>query len=178
MSDTLVDPTLSPDYIVRRYVWDLLRTNMPETWDAAEYGGLIPIVPLSEEPELEDFSGPHIVYGYQMDTVGNYYPVRSGSITFAVYDDNFRRLTKTLNVIQAAFERQDDAARDVNNYSTAYAVDSNKVFLGIRFGCFEIGYVEGGTPEYQEGGRQSGLINIRFDFLTTYNVTTAILPPA
>lgn len=177
-----MDTVVSPAYLLRSYTWALLKANDPVTWDSSKYGGLIPIVPVAEEPELEEFSGPHIVYGYALDTTGSLHARKSGSVTFAVYDQNFRRLTNTLNVLQAAFERQDEAARDVNEYTSwvtredNFDIDGNPVkpFVGLRFGYISIGFIEGGTPEDSEGGRQSALVNIRFEYYVDYDVKTSI----
>ena len=178
---TPTDPTLGPDLLLRQYTWALLKYNdklivnsspqQRETWDELNYGGLIPIVPLSDEPELNDFDGPHIVYGYTGDTSGDAFWQRSGTMTFAIYDDNFRRLGRTLNVLETAFSRADHAAHDVNRFCSAFSTYDLK---GIRFGCIYIGFMEGGIPETQEGGRQSALFNIRFDYFVDYNVTTEL----
>jgi hypothetical protein len=166
----MVSPVLSPVYLLRSYAWAVLKANMPETWDETKYGGMTPIVPLSEEPELDEFDGPHIVYGYSLDSTGSLHARKSGSMTFAVYDQNFRRLTETLTNLQTAFERQDETAKDVNRYTTA-----RPQFIGLRFGYIFIGFVEGGTPEETEGARQSALINIRFEYYVDYDVVTAVI---
>lgn len=165
MSDQKVDPTLAPAYLIRSYAWKLLKNNYGEVWDEANYGGKSPIVPVAEEPELSEYSGPHIVYGYALDATGTLPERKSGSVTFAIYDTNFRRLTKTLTILQTAFERQDEAARNVNAYTS-----SIPQFIGTTFAFINIGFVEGGTPEEAEGGRQSALINIRFEYHTDYDV--------
>lgn len=177
----MTDPNLGPDLLLRQYAWALLKYNdkivansspqKRETWDELNYGGLVPIVPLGDEPELNDFEGPHIVYGYTGDTTGDTYFVSSGTMTFAVYDNNFRRLSRTLNVLHTALSRADASAHDVNRFCSAFTQYDLK---GLRFGCIEIGFVEGGIPETTEGGRQSGLINIRFDYFADYNVTTEL----
>lgn len=175
----MTDPTLGPDLLLRQYAWALLKANDPAVWDESNYGGVVPIVPLSDEPELSDFDGPHIVYGYTGDTTGDHWMESSGTMTFAVYDDNFRRLGKTLNILHAAFERADDSAKDVNHYLDTVSLDgSTHPFRNtIRFGCIEIGFVEGGIPETTEGGRQSGLLNIRFDFFVDYDVNVGRYDP-
>ena len=166
-----VNTEISPAYFIRAYAWAVLKANMGDVWDEAKYGGMTPIVPVSEEPELEAYSGPHIVYGYALDATGALYARNSGSVTFAVYDDNFRRLTKTMNILQAAFERQDETARDINNFTTS----KGSAWIGLRFGTVDVGFIEGGTPEETEGGRQSALINVRFEYYVEYNnVVTAV----
>lgn len=177
----MTDPTLGPDLLLRQYVWELLKSNMADTWDESNYGGLIPIVPLADEPELSDFNGPHIVYGYTGDTSGARTYMRSGTMTFAIYDDNFRRLGKTLNILDTAFSRADASAHDVNRFCTLWTTSGQAPkdtqfgpLSSIRFGCIYIGFVEGGIPETTEGGRQSALVNIRFDFFVDYDVVTEL----
>jgi len=164
-----MDPTLSPAYLLRSYAWELLKNNEPNTWDESKYGGLEPIVPLAEEPELAEFDGPHIVYGYALSPTGDLYARKFGSMTFAIYDQNFRRLTRTLVILQTAFERSDESARDVNEYTS-----TKEQFIGISFANIDIGFIEGGSPEETEGGRQSALINIRFEYHVDYAVKTSI----
>ncbi len=180
MSDNQMDVTVSPAYLLRSYAWAVLQANDPTVWDESKYGGLIPIVPVAEEPELEEFSGPHIVYGYALNTTGSLHARKSGSMTFAIYDQNFRRLTKTLNILQTAFERQDESATDINRYTSKVGEDMDtddnprRPFLGLRFGYVALGFVEGGTPEETEGGRQSALLNVRFEYYVDYNVVTSV----
>lgn len=166
-----MDVTMSPAYVLRAYAWELLQANDPDTWDKSKYGGSVPIVPVSEEPELEEFSGPHIVYGYALSNPGSLEARKTGSVTFAVYDQNFRRLTKTLNILQAAFERQDESARDINEFTSRVTNSAgDRPFLGLTFGYVGLGFVEGGTPEDSEDGPMSAIINIRFEYHVDYGV--------
>ena len=168
-----MNPEVIPPYLLVDYAWEVLKLNMPDVWDESKYGGLVPVVPLSEEPELDEFDGPHIVYGYADDPTGDLFAMSGGALTFALYDQNFRRLSKTLNVLKATFERQDQAAKDVNQYSTER---HNGAFVGIRFGSISIAFVEGGTPEEQEGARQSALIGITYSYFADYQVITTPTP--
>lgn len=166
-----MNPEVNPAHLLVDYAWGVLKANMPTVWTTSKYGGLVPIVPLSEEPELDAYDGPHIVYGYADDATGDLYAQHSGSLTFAVYDQNFRRLGKTMTILKVAFERQDESARDINNFTTTYL---NGAYVGIRFGTVDLAFLEGGTPEETEGGRQSALINIRYDYFVDYVVDTSI----
>lgn len=163
-----MDPLYSPVYFLRGYAWGVLKANTD--MDEGDYGGLVPIVPLAEEPEISQYDAPHIVYGYALNSTGDLYARKFGSMTFAIYDTNFRTLTKILSVLTAAFERQDETARDINEWSSTIPE-----FAGLTFGAVSIGFVEGGTPEETEGGRQSALINIRFEYHVDYNVITSLV---
>lgn len=158
----------SPVYLLRGYAWEVLKRNT--SMKESDYDGMIPIVPLAEEPEILTFGKPYMVYGYALNSSDSLYARKSGSMTFAIYNPNFRELTKILAVLTTAFERQDDAARDVNRWSSTIPQ-----FVGINFGYINIGFVEGGTPEDTEGGAQSALINIRFEYYVDYDVVTNVV---
>lgn len=163
---------ISPIYALRYYAWAVLKTNMPDVWTEANYDGLVPIVPLAEEPDLAEFSGPKIVYEYTMLDRGDEPWCGKGSFTMAVMDTNFRRLTTSLNVLDAAFSRMDESAHDIDKYmSTTPLADQ------IAFGYTTVGFVDGGTPEANEGGNQIGVINVRFEYYSNYNVITDVSPP-
>lgn len=133
----------------------------------SDYGNLIPIVPVSEEPELTQYDKPYIVYGFAGDPTqtGNYR--QRGTLTLVVRSTNFQEITTILNILNHTFNRQDEAARDINEYTETVAQ-----FVGIRFGTTSVAFVEGPEPEEREGGRESGLISIRFDYFVNYSVKT------
>jgi hypothetical protein len=163
------NPEVSPVYALRFYAWAVLKRNAPETWTEANYGGMVPIVPLAEEADLSEFSGPKIVYEYTLlDTMDANYRGR-GSMTFAVMDTNFRRLTKSLNILETAFGRLDESAHDINKY-----MESTPLNTQVGFGYTQVAFVDGGTPESAEGGNQIGVINIRFDYFVDYEVVTDV----
>lgn len=172
---TEVNPTLSPIYLLRMYAWAVLKRNEPGTWDESKYGNLIPIVPLAEEPEIDEYDGPHIVYGYALSQLNSLPARKTGSMTFALYDQNFRRLTRTMTILQTAFERMDESATDVNKFTSNYTTGANnRPFEGLSFGYISLGFTEGGTPEETEGARQSALLNIKFEYYVDYNVITDV----
>jgi hypothetical protein len=163
---------VSPVYCLRFYAWEVLRRNMPTVWDTDNYGGLVPIVPLAEEADLAEFSGPKIVYEYTMLDQADI-PFRGrGSFSMAVMDTNFRRLTQTLNILQAAFGRLDESARDIDAY-----IDTTPLANMVGFGYTAVSFVDGGTPASAEGAEQIGVINIRFDYFLDYNIITDVRNP-
>ena len=169
-----MDPVVSPVFILRQYVWELLKANTDMTEE--DYEGMNPIAPLGEEPELTEFDKPYLVYGYALDGRGDLYARKSGSMSFVVYSTTFREITRILNILTTAFERFDEAARDVNEWSS-----SKPGFNGLTFGYIQLGAVEGGSPEgpgdraeETEGGRMSGLVNIRFEYHVDYDVKTTL----
>jgi hypothetical protein len=177
MSETTgTDLTLVPAYVLRSYAWAVLQANDPETWDESKYGDLLPIVPVSEEPDIEQYAGPHIVYGYVESSTGDLVAQTTGSVTFVVYDQKFRRLTKTINILKEAFGRKDDTATDVNRFSGAYDPSNSETYpyLGITFGTIYIAFIEGGAPEETEGGRQSAIVTVMYTSQTEYKIKTRV----
>jgi hypothetical protein len=160
-----MNPRVVPAYLLKSYAWSVIKNN--STLKESDYGGLVPVVPLAEEPELAAYDKPHIVYGYAQSSTGELHARRTGSMSFAIYSKNFGEITTLLNILSVAFGRQDESARDINKFTS-----KTTQFLGIRFGTVEIGFVEGGTPEETEGGRQSGIINITFEYYVDYEVIT------
>ena len=166
-----MDSKISPVYLLRSYAWAVLKANDSVLWNESLYDGMVPIVPLNEEPDIVGFGRPYIVYGYALDSTGSLHARKSGSLTFALYDTNFRRLTDTLNTLQTAFERQDESADDINHYTSLIPG-----FIGINFGYTSVSFIEGGSPEETEGGVQSALINIAFEYYVDFDVVTRVTP--
>lgn len=160
---------IHPAYGLRLYAWGLIKANcgLSET----DYNGIIPITPLSEAPDLTDQANPIFVYGYDDSFSNDVVARKDGSMTFVVYDQNFRRLTKIMNTLLSGFGRWDDAATDVNKY-----LDSLAYFKGITFQEIHCALLEGGIPEESEGGRQSAVITISFCYTVEYDIITS-LPP-
>lgn len=165
--------TVAPVYVLIDYAFAVLNANDPNTWDTAKYGGLMPIVPLNEEPELTEFPGPRVIYEYSISDTGTT-PFRGrGSVTFAVRDHNYRRLTRAMNILGESFGRLDETARDVNDWADRLAgrVDS-PVDFDISFGYIRQSFAESGTPAEEEEGPMVGVVSISFDYFAEYVINT------
>lgn len=167
-----MDPKVIAPYLLRSYIWQILKKNTD--MDELDYtldqtsGGLVPIVPLAEAPEISQFDKPYIVYGYSETPPTDLWAQRRGNMAFVIYSTNFRELSMITNVIMNAFHRADESARDVNAYTSTIPA-----FIGLRFGTIQVSFVEGGSPEETEGGRQSAAINIRYEYFVDYDVVTS-----
>jgi hypothetical protein len=169
MTEMSTDPVVSPVYVLRQYVWKVLKQNMPDVWDENKYGLKIPIVPLAEETDLAAYPGPKIIYEYTVtDPQDQWYRGR-GSMSFAVLDSDFRRLTKTLNILEHALGRLDETANDINWSMMGSGFEGQ-----VGFGYVGVQFVDGGSPEQTEGGNQIGVLNIRYDYFVNYDVSTVV----
>lgn len=169
----MTDKVVAPVFALIDYAYAVLNANDPVTWDREKYGGLIPIVPLSEEPELSDYDGPRIVYDYSMTDTGTLYQRGRGTVSFAILDHNYRRLTRAMNILQESFGRLDESARDVNDWLERRKPVAD---FDVSFGFIRVPFAESGTPETEEGGRQVGVVGLAFDYFVEYDINTR--PPA
>jgi len=163
-----MDTKITPSALVRAYVWQVLQTNLG--WKTSDYGNLVPIIPVSEEPEITQYNKPYIIYGYaEAPTYDNQHYTNRGSMTFLVYSTNISDINSVMNVLSTALGREDDSATDLNNFTS-----KTDMFKGMRFGTVSLGFGEGAAPEETEGGRQSGLLNVRFTYWVDYDVKTSV----
>lgn len=172
MVDDTVGTNRHPTYILNRYVWELLKNNTLMTED--DYAGKIPIIPASQEPEFTALNKPFIVYGYSEDTTSDVFVDRMGSLSYAVWSTSVSEINNILNIIRAGMERHDETAHAVNKWSSPGSEDNpnaNPSYLGIRFGSIYVSYIEGPSPEESEGGRQAGIITIRYRYYADYGIT-------
>lgn len=163
----MTSKTLHPVYALRAYIWAVLKENEPDAWKESLYGGLVPIVPLNEEPDLSEFDGPRIIYDFSIASPGPLYARGRGTMTLAIRDHNYRRLTRTMNILQASLERNDESARDVNDW-----IDKFSPTFDLSFGTISVGFAESGTPETEEGGFMIGIVSVDFDYFLDHLKST------
>lgn len=160
----------APAFLLRAYIWRLLEHNLG--WSKVNYGGLVPIVPVAEEPDITQYDHPYIVYGWaSVPPVDNQHFRQRGSMSMVIYSTKFTDIVDALTVIENALGREDLSAADVNNFT-----GQTPQFVGLRFGTIKIGFGEGPAPEGVEGGRQSGLVNLQFDYFVDYDIDTNLSP--
>lgn len=163
-----MDIKYDPVYLLRAYIWQLLKHNTD--MDESDYDGLTPIVPVSDEPKLQETGKPYLIYGYVIQpTERGMNFCRHGSMTLGIYATDFSKLTQILRILHTAFDREDEAARDVNEFTSTIPQ-----FIGLRFGTISVGFGEGPQPEETEGGREYALINLQFEYYVDYDVKTNI----
>lgn len=158
-----------PVYLLNKYVWELLKLNngMVES----DYNGKTPIIPSGMDADFTAFNKPFLVYGFSEDTTGDLYALHAGSLSYAVWSTSISEINAILKTVQTALERHDESAREVTRWTEAKG--ENIPGDGFRFDDIYIGYQEGPSPEETEGGRQAGIITIRYQYTTDY---TVILP--
>lgn len=145
-------------HLLRLYTWELLKANGALTTVTGRNGQtLIPIAPVSDEPDLRESGKPYILYGF----AENYGPrvpvVNSGTLSYRIIAPTFSELSKIIAVLQSAFEVEDVAAANVNLWTS-----TQSALIGCRFTSVECAYLEAADAEEQEGGSLEGVVNMTY----------------
>jgi len=163
----MTNPSVAPVFVLIDYAYEVL-ANADPSWNKSNFDGLIPIVPLNEEPELTEFDGPRAIYEYTMSQRGTAYYRGQGSVIFAVRDHNFHRMARALNILDNALGREDESARDVNDF-VEFLKENRSIDFDVSFGHIRLNFVESGTGEIEEAGPLTGVISVSFDYFVDYN---------
>lgn len=156
-----------PAHILRLYAWELLKNNT-DIWSPDNLvNGLIPIVPVEDEPKLADAGRSYLIYGFSESPGGSLNEIRQGNIAFRISGRNFAEMGEIINILARGFENLDDSAEAINMWSSLNALVSGN----IRFTMTDVTYIENSPPE-TEGGPSDGVVNIAFEYVTHQTVKT------
>jgi len=164
-----------PAHILRLYIWDLFKNNT----GLQEVNGLVPIVPIEDEPKLEQSGQTYFVYGFAESQSGPFQEIKRGIFSLRYSTQNFSTVGEITTTISRAFENSDHASKQVNLWSSNYGGDSvtdplrgsaDNPFIGIRFTSLEVTYTEGGEPPDSEGAPIEGIINIGYNYISLQTV--------
>lgn len=149
-------------FLLRAYAWEVLKanTNLVET----DYEGKVPIVPLAEREDILKYGKPYLVYAYSEQGPVQLSARNVGNMAFVVNSTSFSTLAKVTNVLTRVFERADESARDVNEFSSTIPS-----FVGIRFGTITVALAQVDEPEETEGSNMQGVVNVRYEYYTNYD---------
>jgi hypothetical protein len=152
--------------LLNLYAWEVLKANTGML--VSQYDGKIPIVASGQEPDFNAFDRPYLVYGSAEDPSSDGL-TRGGTLVYAIYSKSVGDINEIQNILISAFERQDESARDVNDFTSR-----TPAYIGIRFTSTTVAFAEGAASADQEGGRQAGTLTIRYSYVSNYNVTTSV----
>lgn len=147
------------------YVWKLLQVNLG--WTLTDYRGIVPIIPTSQQPEILEIGKPFLVYGASQNPADFLYALKSGSVAYNVYATTVEDCNKITNLLADTFDRQDEAAADVNYYLEQTTTDN------ISFGTIRKTMVQEAAPADEEGGMYSALVmlSVKYTLLEDTLVT-------
>lgn len=152
------------EYGLNSYLWKLLQANLG--WSKTSYNGAVPIIPISQQPELKQSGKPFIVYGVAQHPAEHLYALKRDSVSYTIYADNSTEANKIVNLISDVFDRQDEAAADVNTWLGVEQAGRNKS-RNLSFASIRTVMVEKATPSEEEGGLVSALVMLEVRYTNT-----------
>lgn len=137
------------------YVWKLLEANLG--WKKSDHNGIVPIVPLSQQPELMVSGKPFLIYGNTMHPATHLYQLKSEAVAYTIYATTVTEANKIAQLLIDAFERQDEAAADVNEWLDTERTVGN-IDRGVSFGTIRTAMSQKAEPADEEGGRVASFV--------------------
>lgn len=154
-----------PEIILNKYVWKQFELNKTSIYN--NYGSsIIPFFPVTDIQAGNTAWGtkPYIVYDSFMrarTTRKYFYPIKSGQLMYSI-KGQVSEIYEWRDFIHNVLDREDDSAKDVNEYSGEFLNNTRVYFHCIN--AYQINYI-GNTTE-QQGQRKSYSTNlmIKYDY--------------
>jgi hypothetical protein len=154
-------------YALRSYVWKLLRQNLG--WTEFD-NGLIPIITTQQQPEAMEAGRPFLVYGSAIHQPGHLYALRTEAISYTIYATDIDEANTVANLLADTFERQDEAAADVNEWIDLERQHGK--FRNVSFGTITAVLVEKAVPTDQEGGFYAATVMLQAKYTSNRTPVT------
>lgn len=156
-----------PPHLLRLYVWALLDANDVLELVPGQNGKmLIPVAPVSDEPDLRNAGKAYIIYGFAENEYTRLPVVHTGTLSMRVIAPTFAELSAVIATLQMAFEIEDEAAGRVNEWTT-----DQTALQGCAFTSICVTYIEAADANEQEGGPLEGLVNLRYNYIIEKSIT-------
>jgi len=146
------------------YAWNILRQENGWT----KINGKIPGLPTNEQPEFDSQKSPYFLYADSRETGrGDLSPLRLGTISFLIFGDGTGVVDKALDTLEAAFDRRDESAQDINRSAYNPSNPRRVAFLDTHLTWTQVTNTLSAKPADTEGGKAQGLIVVRYQFTVT-----------
>lgn len=155
-------------YALNSYVWKLVEANLG--WK--RYQGLIPIVPVAQQPELMQSGRAFIVYGSAFHPPGHLYQMKKEAVSYMIYAPNSTEVNRIVNLLFDTFQRQDEAAADVNDWLVEEGKHKQGGHRGVHFAIVKSTMAEKAedAPD-EEGGYAAGMVLVEMHYTEDTNDT-------
>jgi hypothetical protein len=142
--------------VLNKYLWTRLSTELDGDWKLLS--GMVPIFPVQETPEAASQNQAYMVYTYSLSPLGNIYGLYEEQVTYTVYSNSEAVVRRTLNFMQAIFDKYYLAAEDVNHF---IRTDGDVRLDQFAFKSIDSLATISAQPAESEGGRVDGGTTIR-----------------
>lgn len=158
----MAEVRILPAHMLAGYVWDLWRANQTGIDYVAGADGrkLARIAPLTDEPDLRDSGVTYILYGFAENETGALSVHHTGQFAMRIIAKSFNDFTTIARIFTSAFELEDEAAQNINWWSS-----SKSGYDGIMFTSVCVSFMEAADAETTEGGKMEGVVSLRYRYL-------------
>lgn len=147
---------------VRDFLWDnLVNDNILDVNDYIADGfkkPIIPIIPAQQAPETNNLIGneTYIVYDFDVSSYGDQWWVCGETVLFSIISNEYGKIIEITNYMIDLFRRLDNVAKEIN---ASLAPDSK-----FKFYYVSIQSATSPSPYTEEGGRQIGQVEIKYEY--------------
>jgi hypothetical protein len=150
---------------LNKFLWAKMQSELE--WSSNNYGGLVPILPAGQQPELNDYAAPYVVYTQTHQNAYENWWLQREQITYSVYSMNESDIRQFINLVREYLMREDESASIVNSWIWQNGSTENKRF---DYKNFEVVTSLSAQPPISEGGRMDGAVVVRMQY-TYYDPT-------
>lgn len=167
---TLTKWDLMATHGLRQYIWSLLQSELG--WSLSNYHDpvknvdYVPIVAAEQQPEMNQFEAPYLVYAYSKKMSGNLHVIEGEVAAFVVYAKTTTEINQVLNLLAAKFDRRDESAQNLNKWLKTSGLDQQ--YKNFDYKTMWVSGFQGPQPALETGGRRDGSITINITY-THYN---------
>lgn len=159
---------LSGVHGLRRYIWQLLQDELG--WKLSDYTimvegkpvQMVPIITPEQQPEFNSIDKPYIIYAYSKRQGSNNYFLEQEIASFTIYSNAEKDIRQAINMLDAKFDKRDEAAQELNKYISAAGLDPAYGYFDYK--TLWVSGIQGPQPQTEEGGRRDGVININITY--------------
>lgn len=153
------DNTMTAGLIVLHYMWVKIKSDLG--WSEDNYGGLVPIYPVQQQPEANSMTHPYLVFTSAADPVTPLWLIEGETIGITVYSSEIDDVNQVTQLAINEFKRYDESARDLNKFIAALPSPAFDSFRNFDFKTIRFMGASGAQPALQEGGRVDGDIILK-----------------
>lgn len=155
---------------LNKYLWSVLEGE--GILDKENYGGLIPIIPIGEEPHLlqaiDEQAGvatfPYLVYRWYTNGYdANSFYKPTDTVTYEIYALDGNLLNTVVTRVVQLFKQFDDSAQAVNAYIRALPDPSP--LKDYSYNYIAVAAASGGVPQTIENDPYRATITVRVNYL-------------
>ena len=152
---------LAGAHALRRYIWQLLQDELG--WSTDNYGGLNPIITPQQEPELNEFNAPYIVYVFSKRPAGSLWLMEKEDMSISIFSVSDTEINQVVNLLSTKLAKHDEAAQDVNAFIRG-TMPAGSFYKNFDFKSIVVTGAQGSNASVTEGGRKDGYVTLSYTY--------------